>query len=102
MSKRKERAKLSREWDEKMAEMSPEELAAMEESIPEWKRNALVVGDNDEEDEVKPGMFKRMKTAAGDKISNTEAAQKFYESEEYKKIKEVRAEVNSFKADLRD
>ena len=31
--------------------MTPEEIAAMEESIPEWKRSALVVQSDDEEEE---------------------------------------------------
>ena len=51
MSKRRERAKLAREWEEKQSEMTPEELAAMEEQIPEWKRNALVIASDDEEEE---------------------------------------------------
>jgi len=31
--------------------MTPEEIAEMEESIPEWKRNALVVASDDEGDD---------------------------------------------------
>ena len=70
MAKRKERAKLAREWEEKQAEMTPEELAAMEDSIPEWKRNALVVASDDEEDEEQGrGMFGRMKDNVADKIN---------------------------------
>ena len=42
--------------------MTPEELDAYMESIPEWKRGALVVDDNQEElDEEKPGLLGRMK-----------------------------------------
>lgn len=52
--------------------MTPEELAAMEEEIPEWKRNALVVASDDEgEDEGKKGRFARMKGVVGEKISST-------------------------------
>ena len=62
MVKRKERAKAAKEWEEKYKEMTPEELDAYMESIPEWKRGALVVDDNQEElDEEKPGLFGRMK-----------------------------------------
>ena len=62
MVKRKERAKAAKEWEEKQKEMTPEELDAYMESIPEWKRGALVVDDNQEEaDEEKPGIFGRMK-----------------------------------------
>lgn len=62
MVKRKERAKAAKEWEEKQKEMTPEELDAYMESIPEWKRGALVVDENQEEaDEEKPGIFGRMK-----------------------------------------
>ena len=43
ISKRKERARLAREWEDKQKDMTAEEIAAMEESVPEWKRNALVI-----------------------------------------------------------
>jgi len=104
MNARKERARLAREWDDKMKDMTAEEIEAMEEEIPEWKRNALVIQSDDEdgEDESKKGRFARMKGAVGEKISSTQAAQNFYESDEYKKIKEMRTEVNTFKHDLRE
>ena len=43
-----------------------------------------------------------MKASAADRINQTETAQKFYESEEYKKLEDVRKEVKDFKADLKD
>ena len=88
MALRKERAKLAREMEEKQKNMTPEEIAAMEESIPEWKRNALVIASDDEEEEEKRerGIFGKMKAKVGERVGNTEAAQKFYQSEEYKKI----------------
>ena len=43
MADRKERAKLQREHEEKLAKMTPEEIEEMEANIPEWKRQALVV-----------------------------------------------------------
>ena len=58
--------------------MSPEEIEAMEASIPEWKRNALVLGDQKEPTEEKKGVFGKLKS----KINETDAAKKFYESEE--------------------
>ena len=50
MDKRKERAKIAKEWEEKQKEMTQEELDAYMESIPEWKRGALVVNDQEEEE----------------------------------------------------
>ena len=103
MSKRRERARLAREWEEKQEEMTPEEIAAMEEEIPEWKRNALVVASDDEEEEQKKrGMFGRMKGKIAGKINETEAAQNFYQSEEYKKIEDMRKEAKEFKEELRE
>lgn len=46
MDKRKERAKAAKEWEEKQKEMTQEELDAYMESIPEWKRGALVVNED--------------------------------------------------------
>lgn len=47
---RKERAKLLKELEKKTAELTPEELEAYMQSIPEWKRGALVVQNNSEEE----------------------------------------------------
>jgi hypothetical protein len=45
LDKRKERARLAKELEDTMKEMTPEQLDAYMESIPEWKRGALVVQD---------------------------------------------------------
>jgi len=70
--------------------------------IPEWKRGALVVNDQAEEEAEELGRFGRFKGKLQEKIDSTEAAQKFYESEDYQKLKEVRGEVKNFKAELKD
>lgn len=103
MSKRKERAKQAREWEDKLKDMSPEEIAAMEEEIPEWKRNALVIqSDDEEEEQKKQGVFSKFKGAVGERINQTQAAQNFYESDEYAKIQEMRKEAREFRHDLRE
>ena len=80
MAARRERAKLAREWEDKLKDMTPEELEAMEADIPEWKRGALVVqSDGEEEEEVKSGVLRKLRA----KLSETEAAQNFLKSEEY-------------------
>lgn len=43
IEERRERAKLAKELEQKAEEMTPEELEAYMETIPEWKRGALVV-----------------------------------------------------------
>ena len=103
MDKRKERAKIAKEWEEKQKEMTQEELDAYMESIPEWKRGALVVGDQEEEEQKEaPGIFGRVKGKVKQKIDNTEMAQKFYESEDYEKLTKLRDEAKEFRAELRD
>lgn len=77
--------------------MTPEEIEEMEKSIPEWKRNALVTTEKGVVDEKK-GLFKGIKS----KISETDAAKKFYETDEYNKIKEVRGNYKEFKEKLRE
>lgn len=102
MDKRRERARLAKEWEEKQKEMSQEELDAMEADIPEWKRGALVVASDDEEEQEKPGYFSRVRSAAADRINQTEAAQNFYKSDEFAKIEDMRKELKDFKSDLRE
>lgn len=82
--------------------MTPEELDAYYESIPEWKRGALVVNEETEEDQQETGIYGRLKGRMREKIDSTEAAQNFYESEEYKKLQDVRNEVKSFKSELKE
>lgn len=75
----------------------------MEASIPEWKRNAVVIADDEEEEEKRaPGLLRRAKMRVGEKISDTAAAQKFYGSDEYAKLKKLRTEVNEFKSEVKE
>lgn len=102
IEKRKERAKFIRELEEKAEEMDPEELEEYMESIPEWKRGALVVTNNAAEEEEVRGLFSRLKSKLGDRIYETDAYQRYKESDEYKELKKVRAEVRDFRADVKD
>lgn len=52
--------------------MTPEEIEEMEKSIPEWKRNAIVM-TGEPVIEEKKGVFSKLKG----KISETEAAKNF-------------------------
>lgn len=81
--------------------MSQEEIDQLQQEIPEWKRQAMVVSDQQEPEERK-GIFKRFGEGVSDRVSKTEAAQKFYQSEDYKKIEKLRAEMNEFKANLKE
>lgn len=49
----------------------------MQEKIPEWKRGAVVISENQEETEKK-GLFGKVTGKVKEKIKSTEAAQQFY------------------------
>ena len=94
---RREMAKLQREEQDRLKAMSPEEIEAMEASIPDWKKNALVTTEEAAEPEEK-GMFGKMRS----KLDDTDAAKKYYESEEYTKLREARDNYKDFKTNLRE
>lgn len=75
MEKRKEQARLMKEYEE-----NKEHIENLQEQIPEWKRNAVVISDAVPEEE-KPGFIKRMKNKVTNKISSTKAAQEFMETD---------------------
>jgi hypothetical protein len=56
--------------------MTEEELAAMEESIPEWKRTALVATESGEP-EKKRGVLGRMKDRVKEKVTSTDSFKNF-------------------------
>jgi len=86
-----------------MSEMTPEEPEAYNESIPERKREALVVSDAaEEEEEQEKGIFGRAKDSVKQRISSTESAQNFYKSDEYQQIEKLRSEYSEFKNELKD
>lgn len=72
----------------------------MEAQIPEWKRGALVAQEAVQE-EKKKGMFGKLSSKVKGKISETELAKNFKKSEEYEKLKEMRANYAEFKGNLR-
>ena len=97
IEKRKQIAKQQKEY-----EMSMEDQERMQQEIPEWKRQSLVVTDQQAEEEEKQGLFKKLRKGVKERVSQTEAAQKFYQSEEYKKIEAIRSEMNQFKSNLKE
>ncbi len=82
--------------------MTPEELQAYMDSIPEWKRGALVIVDNEKEAEEVKGLLGKIKGKVGESFNNSKFGKQFYESEEYEKLNKIRKEVKEFKADLQD
>ena len=78
--------------------MSPEELEEYENNIPQWKKGALVVSEDKKVDEGEKGMYGKIK----DKVANTSAAKKFYESDEFDKLKSYRSDYKEFKGNLKE
>lgn len=83
------------------SDLSPEELERLEGEIPEWKRGAIVMTEEAPVEE-KQGLFKRAKNKLFSKVSDTKIAKNIKESEEYKKIEEMRREMQEFKHNLKD
>jgi lipase chaperone LimK len=96
MERRKEQARMAKEMEE-----NQEFIDKLQEDIPEWKRGAIVTTDQ-EMSEEKPGLLKRVKSTVKSKITSTKAAQEFMETEDYKKIEKMRAEMSEFKSNLKE
>ena len=55
-----------------MAKMTQEEIDAMEAEIPEWKKGALVLQDDEEEEKEAPSRFRQARDMIRQKIDSTE------------------------------
>ena len=93
--------------EEKMKNMTQEELDAYMETIPEWKRGALVIAQTEEEQkEQAKGVFRRAKDKLSTKINESGPVQRFKESDEYDKLSKLReeykAEFQEFKGNLKE
>lgn len=94
---------MAKEHAEKMKDMTPEEIDAYMQQIPEWKRGALVVAQTEEEQiEEQKGVFRRTKDKISRRINDTEYVRNFKESEEYERINKLRAEYQEFKGELKE
>lgn len=96
MEMRKKAAEQQKKYDE-----NKEEIEKMQEEIPEWKRGAIVVTDQQAEEE-KPGLLKRFSNKVKSKITSTSAAQEFMQSEQYKSVEKMRAEMQEFRNNLKE
>lgn len=92
MELRKQAAKMQKEMED-----NQEYIDKIQEEIPEWKRGAVVVTDQTAEEERK-GILSRLTK----KLGSTKAAQDFMDSEQYKQIEKMRAEMQEFKSNLKE
>ena len=82
-------------------EMSQEQVDQVQGEIPEWKRQALVVTDK-EASADKAGLLNKLGQGVKSKIIQTQSAKQFLESEDYKKLAAMRAEMSEFKNSLKE
>ncbi|CAD8072647.1 unnamed protein product [Paramecium primaurelia] len=86
--------------EEKFAQMTEEELAAIQEKIPEWKRNAVQATDQgtSEEASLKSKIAQKIQS----RLKQSEQGQHIVNSEAFKEYVTFKAEMKQFKADLSD
>ena len=85
-----------------MKEMTPEQLDAYMEAIPEWKRGALVVQDQTEEEKQESeSLRRRIKNKIANKVKETSFVKDLMEKEG-EKIEWARKEYQAFKSDARE
>eukprot|EP00331_Platyophrya_macrostoma_P031435 CAMPEP_0176448884 /NCGR_PEP_ID=MMETSP0127-20121128/26099_1 /TAXON_ID=938130 /ORGANISM="Platyophrya macrostoma, Strain WH" /LENGTH=333 /DNA_ID=CAMNT_0017836019 /DNA_START=37 /DNA_END=1039 /DNA_ORIENTATION=- len=96
---KKAQAKVQRMTTAETVEYTEEELEKIQQAIPEWKSKSLI--SMNEGVEEKPSLTKKLTRKLANVINNTQTAQKFYKSEEYKEIEDFRANMTQFKADLK-
>jgi len=80
-------------------EYTEEELANMQTTIPEWKRQSLVLRN---EKEAEKRMGNKLKEKLKEKFNETTLAKQLYTSEQYKDYSEFKSEMTQFKSDLKD
>eukprot|EP00345_Euplotes_harpa_P009925 CAMPEP_0168356342 /NCGR_PEP_ID=MMETSP0213-20121227/25093_1 /TAXON_ID=151035 /ORGANISM="Euplotes harpa, Strain FSP1.4" /LENGTH=373 /DNA_ID=CAMNT_0008368733 /DNA_START=64 /DNA_END=1186 /DNA_ORIENTATION=- len=99
LAKRRDIAKMQ-------ANYTPEEIEAMQENIPDWKRTAVSVVDEQAKEEENSSYLIKLYRKVGHKVSDSVIANKIIESEEYKdfkkKYREIKIEAKDLKEDFKD
>jgi hypothetical protein len=99
LQKRKEVAK-------EQALYSEEEIKQMQDDIPDWKRTAVTMVDDDKVEERESGFVGKLYKKVGSSVSDSSIGKKIFESEEYKDFKKkyrtVRQEADEFREDFKD
>lgn len=72
----------------------------MQEEIPEWKRQGIVISDKQEEDDA--GFLKRAGRKVGSAIGETKLGKNFKESDLNKDLNKLRREVQEFRGNLKE
>jgi hypothetical protein len=57
-----------------MEDIDPEELEAAERAIPDWKKGAVILTDQEAKAEEKAGILRRMAKKVKSSVSSTESA----------------------------
>ncbi|CAD8123696.1 unnamed protein product [Paramecium sonneborni] len=86
--------------EEKLAQMSEEELGGIQEKIPEWKRNAIQATDQSTSEEA--SLKQKIAQKIQSRLKQSEQGQQFVNSDTYKEYVTFKSEMKQFKADLSD
>ncbi|CAD8122867.1 unnamed protein product [Paramecium sonneborni] len=84
--------------EERLAQMSEEELAAIQEKIPEWKKNAIQATDQGTTEEA--SLKSRISQKIQSRLKQSEQGQQIVNSDTYKEYVTFKAEMRQFKSDL--
>lgn len=106
----KDRVSKRRKTRQKLAklekEYTPEEVAKMQEEIPEWKRTAVQTLTEEEIEQRELGAFSKLYRKGKNRISSTQFVQSISQTEEYKEYRkqyhEYKTEAKIFKEDLKE
>lgn len=87
----KDRVSKRRKTRQKLAklekEYTPEEVAKMQEEIPEWKRTAVQTLTEEEIEQRELGAFSKLYRKGKNRISSTQFVQSISQTEEYKEYR---------------
>lgn len=104
-SRLQQRKEEAQEYEKMVADYDSDEAEAAEAAIPDWKKGAMTVTDNEPE-EKKAGLFKRAVSSASTGIGGTKFVKNLAQTEEFKEFKkqytEVKEDMTDFTEKLRD
>jgi hypothetical protein len=78
--------------------ITQDQINAIQELIPEWKRTALVINNI----EAEQSLWQSFGFNITQKVSQSEFSKKFKESQDYEKIQDFKEEFNEFKEGLKE
>lgn len=95
----KQRAREIKKAQEEEIKYAEEDLEKMQQDIPEWKRQSLVLK---EQEKIRESMRKKVGDKFKNKFNETKFAKDIYKSDSYKEFETFKKEMHQFKEDFKD